>query len=49
MKKLWQRLPELSRKWKTVRNIAFAVRVSYIFPLITLLSIILDTFLSEKN
>lgn len=32
MKKLWQRLPKLSRKWKTVRNIAFVLLTALLLP-----------------
>lgn len=32
MKKLWQRLPRLSRKWKTVRNIAFVLLTALLLP-----------------
>ena len=32
MKKLWQRLPKLSRKWKTVRKIAFVLLTALLIP-----------------
>lgn len=32
MKKLWQRLPKLSRKWKIVRNVAFVLLTALLLP-----------------
>ena len=32
MRKLWQRLPKLSRKWKTVRNITFVLLTALLLP-----------------
>lgn len=32
MKKLWQRLPKLSRKWKIVRNTAFVLLTALLLP-----------------